>query len=84
MHTLSRSQAAPARRHRIRRVIRPMAGQCFEIQVSQEAGRWQVRIPEIHAGTEAASRAEVELAARECIAARTGIPLGYVSVWSRD
>ena len=30
------------------------------------------------------TRAAVELAARQCIAGRTGIPLGYISVWVRD
>ncbi len=87
MHTRSRTHSLSARSRRssgIRRVIRPMAGQCFEIKIEQDAGRWSVRIPEIDATTEAAARSGVELAARECIAARTGIPLGYISVWVRD
>lgn len=67
-----------------RRVVRPMAGQCFEIRLDCVGGRWIIRIPEIDAVTEAASRVEVEAAARECIAARSGIPLGYISVWVRD
>lgn len=87
MHTRSRTHALSARPHRntpARRVIRPMAGQCFEIEIHQDAGRWQIRIPEIDATAESTARGEVELAARECIAARTGIPLGYISVWVRD
>ncbi|KDF02383.1 long chain fatty acid-CoA synthetase Faa4p [Mycolicibacterium aromaticivorans JS19b1 = JCM 16368] len=61
-----------------------MAGQCFEIDIRFESNRWLVRIPEINDATEATARDEVELAARECIAARTGIPIGYISVWVRD
>lgn len=68
----------------VRRVIRPMAGQCFEIELSPVGGRWLIRIPEIDAVTEAAARTEVEAAARDCIATRSGIPLGYISVWVRD
>ena len=74
----------PQRGLRSHRVLRPMAGQCFEIDINVEGNRWVIRIPEINDATEANSRAEVELAARECIAARTGIPLGYISVWARD
>lgn len=87
MHTRSRIHALSARPHRTiraRRVIRPVAGQCFEIGIRQDAGRWQIRIPEIDATAEAESRAGVELAARECIATTTGIPIGYISVWVRD
>lgn len=61
-----------------------MAGQSFEIQISPDGNGWEIRIPEINASTEAPNRAAVELAARECIAGRTGIPLGYISVWVRD
>ncbi|AQT82769.1 long chain fatty acid-CoA synthetase Faa4p [Mycolicibacterium litorale] len=61
-----------------------MAGQCFEIDIRFEANRWIIHIPEINEVAEANSRAEVELAARESIATRTGIPLGYISVWVRD
>lgn len=61
-----------------------MAGQSFEIQISQAGNHWTIRIPEISASTEAPNRAAVELAARECIAGSTGIPLGYISVWVRD
>lgn len=66
------------------RVLRPVAGQCFEIEIRQDGNLWIIGIPEINGVTEAHTRAGVELAARECIAARTGIPIGYISVWSRD
>lgn len=74
----------PQRGLRSHRVLRPVAGQCFEINITHEGGQWVIRIPEINDVTEAPTRAAVELAARECIAARTGIPLGYISVWVRD
>lgn len=61
-----------------------MAGQSFEIQISHGTNGWEIRIPEINADTEAPNRAAVELAARDCIASRTGIPIGYISVWVRD
>ena len=61
-----------------------MAGQCFEIDIHFDTNRWVIRIPEINDGTEATSRDKVELAARECIATRTNIPIGYISVWARD
>lgn len=61
-----------------------MAGQCFEIEISQVGTHWDIRIPEIDASTEAPTRAAVELVARDCIANQTGIPLGYISVWVRD
>ena len=69
---------------RAHRVLRPMAGQCFEILISQDGHRWDIRIPEIEAETEAPNRAAVEQAARDCIAGSTGIPIGYISVWVRD
>jgi hypothetical protein len=69
---------------RSHRVPRPVAGQCFEIDIRLENNRWVIGIPEINEVTEAGSRAAVELAARECIAAKTGIPIGYISVWVRD
>lgn len=69
---------------RSHRVLRPMAGQCFEITIRHEGGRWMIGIPEVNEATEARSRGSVELAARECIATHTGIPLGYISVWVRD
>jgi hypothetical protein len=40
-----------------------------------------IRIPELRRVTRATRRASVELAARECIATRTGIPIGYVAVY---
>jgi len=87
MHTRSRTHALSARPHRTargRRVLRPIAGQCFEIEIHHGVTHWEIGIPEVDATTEAPSRAGVELAARECIAAQTGIPLGYISVWVRD
>lgn len=73
----------PQRNLRSHRVLRPVAGQCFEIDIRFENSRWVIDIPEITESTEASSRAAVELAARECIAAKTGIPIGYISVWVR-
>ena len=87
MRTAHRTRGLSARAHRARyshRVLRPVAGQCFEIEIRQDVSRWLIGIPEINAATEAAARADVEHVARECIAARTGIPLGYISVWVRD
>jgi len=74
----------PQRRTRSHKVLGPVAGQSFEINISHENGRWIIRVPEIGGVTEANTRAAVELAARECIATHTGIPLGYISVWTRD
>lgn len=74
----------PQRRARPHKVLRPVAGQCFEINISHEDGRWNIRIPEVGAATKANTRPAVELAARECIASHTGIPIGYISVWTRD
>lgn len=76
--------ARPHRRLRTHRGLPPIAGQCFEITIAAEVGHWRIRIPEIDCVTQANNRAEVELAARECIAAHTGIPIGYISVWVRD
>lgn len=85
MRTAHRTRGLSARSPRDRhRVLRPLAGQCFEIEIRQDASRWLIGIPEINAAAEAADRADVERVARECIAARTGIPLGYISVWVRD
>ncbi len=87
MHTSHRTRTAAARPHRGRRphrVLRPIAGQCFEITIRQDAARWIIHIPEIDQTAEASSRVSVELAARECIAASTGIPMGYISIWVRD
>ena len=64
-----------------RRVNFLTVGQCFEIEITRETDGWLIRIPEIGGVTRARRRATVELAARECIAARTGIPLGYIAVF---
>jgi hypothetical protein len=64
-----------------RRVNFLTVGQCFEIEITRETDGWLIRIPEIGGVTRASRRATVELAARECIAARTGIPLGYIAVF---
>ena len=58
----------------------PTIGQCFDIEVTRETNGWLIRIPEIGGFTRATHRATVALAARECIATRTGIPIGYVAV----
>ena len=87
MRTAHRLRGFSARSHRAlppHRLLRPIAGQCFEIEIRHDGNRCIIGIPEIDGVTEAHTRAGVELAARECIAARTGIPLGYISVWSRD
>lgn len=60
------------------------AGQCFDIDVSSDVRGWLIRIPEIDGVTHASRSAAVELVARECIAARTGIPIGYIAVRVRD
>lgn len=85
MHTARRTRTLAARSYRgRRRVLRPVAGQCFEISTRQDGAGWMIHIPEINETTEAPTRAAVELAARERIAVSTGIPLGYISVWVRD
>jgi hypothetical protein len=60
--------------------MRPTVGQCFDIEATRDADGWMIRIPEIGKVTRASRRAAVELAARECIALWTGIPIGYVAV----
>lgn len=62
------------------RVNCPTIGQCFEIEVSRDVHGWIIRIPEIGETARAGRRSAVELAARQCIATRTGIPIGYVAV----
>ena len=79
-HTVARSLRG-ARTHRLAPLV---AGQCFDIDVSREAGGWLIDIPEIGASTHATRRVAVELAARECIAAHTGIPIGYIAIRVRD
>jgi hypothetical protein len=68
----------------IRRVPGLTAGQCFEIEVSPEVTGWAIRIPEISGVAHATRRAAVETVARKYIAARTGIPIGYLTVIVRD
>ncbi len=58
----------------------PTVGQCFDIEVTRDADGWMIQIPEIGQTTRASRRAAVEVAARECIAMWTGIPIGYVAV----
>ena len=62
------------------RVTCPTVGQCFDIEVTRDADGWMIQIPEIGRATRTTRRAAVEIAARECIAMWTGIPIGYVSV----
>jgi hypothetical protein len=63
------------------RVNCPTIGQCFDIEVTRDADGWMIRIPEIGGLVRVGRRAEVDVAARQCIATRTGIPIGYVSVF---
>jgi len=83
------SQSAPrlaptlrnARRHRVTRNLNlPTVGQCFDVEITRDVDGWLIRIPEIGAVTHTLRRANVEVAARECIATRTGIPIGYVAI----
>lgn len=79
---LRRQSLRSARRARVApRVKCPMVGQCFDIEITRDADGWMIRIPEVGRATRASSRATVELAARECIATCTGIPIGYVAVY---
>jgi hypothetical protein len=59
----------------------PTVGQCFDIEITRETDGWLIRIPEIGGIARAGRRSTIELVARECIATRTGIPMGYVSVF---
>jgi hypothetical protein len=79
--TLRRAQ--PLRRSRTNTGHRsfPTVGQCFDIEVTRDTNGWLIRIPEIGGVTRARQRATVELAARKCIATRTGIPIGYVAIF---
>lgn len=79
---LRRQSLRSTRRARVApRVKCPMVGQCFDIEITRDADGWMIRIPEVGRATRASSRAAVELAARECIATWTGIPIGYVAVY---
>jgi hypothetical protein len=71
----------PLRNGRTQRKSFPTIGQSFDIEITREAGGWVIRIPEIGGFTRASHRAAVELAAREYIATRTGIPIGYVAIF---
>lgn len=81
--TLRRAQSLRSnrRQHLTHRVSYPTVGQSFDIEISRDIDGWTVRIPEIGGVTHARRRAAVELAARECIADRTGIPIGYVTTF---
>jgi hypothetical protein len=81
--TLRRPRSlSSGRTHRVpQRVNCVTVGQCFDIEVTRDADGWLVRIPEVGGVARASRRAAVELAARECIANRTGIPIGYVAVY---
>lgn len=79
---LCRQASRGVRRQRVvPRVKCPMVGQCFDIEVTRDADGWAITVPEIGRSTRTTSRAAVELAARECIATWTGIPIGYVAVY---
>jgi hypothetical protein len=69
------------RHHVMPRMNCPTVGQGFDIEIRREIDGWSIQIPEIGGVTHARRRATVEVAARECIAAMTGIPIGYVSVF---
>ena len=75
--TLRRAQS----KRSVQRVTLPKIGQCFDIEVTRETDGWLIRIPEIAAVAHAGLRSTIELVARECIAARTGIPVGYIIVY---
>lgn len=55
-------------------------GQCFDIEVSRAVDGWLIRIPEIEGVAHARRRSAVEQSARDCIATKTGIPMGYVAI----
>ena len=69
------------RRGRTHRVNCVTVGQCFDIEITRDADGWTIRIPEVDGTARAGRRAAVELAARQCIARKTGIPIGYVAVY---
>jgi hypothetical protein len=66
------------------RTLHPMTGQLFEVRVTRGVQQWTVSIPELDAEVHINRRVDAESAAREAIAVRTGIPIGYVAVWVRD
>jgi NAD(P)-dependent dehydrogenase (short-subunit alcohol dehydrogenase family) len=51
---------------------------------SEKAAGWVIRIPEIGGVTRASRRVAVEVVARKYIAARTGIPIRYITVVVRN
>jgi hypothetical protein len=75
--TLRRAQSPRS----VQRMTIPKIGQCFDIEVTRETDGWLIRIPEIAAVARSGRRSTIELVARECIAARTGIPVGYIIVY---
>jgi hypothetical protein len=81
--TLRRAQTPRSGRtqHFAQRVTFPTVGQCFDIEITRETDGWLIRIPEIGGMARAGRRSTIELVARECIATRTGIPMGYISVF---
>ena len=80
--TLRRAHSVrSARSQHVTRRVNPMFGQTFDVEISRAIDGWTVRIPEIGGLTHARRRTTVEVAARECIAAMTGIPIGYVAVF---
>lgn len=81
--TLRRAQSprSTRRQYLTHRVNRPTVGQSFDIEISREIDGWAIRIPEIGGVTHARRRVAVETAARECIASKTGIPIGYVAIF---
>jgi hypothetical protein len=81
--TLRRAQPLRTSRnqHVAHRKSFPTVGQCFDIEVTRETNGWLVRIPEIGGVTRASRRSTVEVAAREYIATRTGIPIGYIAIF---
>jgi hypothetical protein len=88
MPTQSASRTVSADPFRSRRSARRVpgltVGQCFEIEVSPDVRGWVIRVPEIGGVARARRRVAVEIAARTYIAARTGIPIGYITVIIRD
>ncbi len=77
----ARSLGSGRTQHLAHRVNFPKVGQCFDIEVTRETDGWLIRIPEIGTVAHASRRATVELVARECVAARTGIPIGYITIF---
>ncbi|CAN5160749.1 hypothetical protein BH09ACT8_BH09ACT8_09300 [soil metagenome] len=86
MPSQSMVKHAPVQRRRriVPRASFSTVGQCFDIEVSRDVSGWEIRIPEIAAVTHARQRAAVSVAARECIASNTGIPIGYIAVIVRN